>query len=164
MLAKAICRTENFSEEDSDVAAMAGILHETGKMILISKLPEQLEEAIKTSRSRQIPLYEVERDLTGVTHAELGGCLLELWGLPNSIIEAATFHHEPWQCPGDEFSIVSAVYAANVIDHQLCSSCGDGWFEGVNTDYLEQLSVIDRWPQWQKMHLPIEVEEHEYAR
>jgi putative nucleotidyltransferase with HDIG domain len=162
-LAREICRTKHMSEDDLDVASMAGILHDTGKMILIAKFSDKFAEAIRISRAEQIPLHEVEFNLLNVTHAQFGGCLLELWGIPNTIIEAATFHHEPWLCLSNEFSIIWAVYIANAIDHLLCCGLGDGWYEGIDMDYLERLGVTDKWSQWCGMHLPVEVGEYEYV-
>jgi len=160
-LASTICLSEEMTEEQAEAASMAGILHEAGKMVLITKFPDKCEEAIKISRQQQIPLYEVERDIIGVTHSELGGCLLDLWGLPNTMIESATFHHEPWLCSDNEFSIVSAVYAADALDHLLCCGLGDGWFEDVNREYLEQMGIADKWTKWGKKYLPIEISESE---
>ena len=162
-LAKAICRTEHMSDEDLDVASMAGILHDTGKIILIAKFSDEFAEAIRISRARRIPLRDVEFDLLNVTHAQLGGCLLELWGIPNPIIEAATFHHEPGQCVSDEFSIISAVYIADAIDHRLCCGLGDGWHEEVDMDYLAQFGLVEKWPQWCSMCLPVEAGEYEHV-
>ena len=149
------------SDEDLDVASMAGILHDTGKIILIAKFSDEFAEAIRISRARRIPLRDVEFDLLNVTHAQLGGCLLELWGIPNPIIEAATFHHEPGQCVSDEFSIISAVYIADAIDHRLCCGLGDGWHEEVDMDYLAQFGLVEKWPQWCSMCLPVEAGEYE---
>ncbi len=163
VLAKAICRTEHMSDDDLDVASMAGILHDAGKIILIAKFAEKFAEAIRISRTQQIPLCDVEFDLLNVTHAQLGGCLLELWGIPNPIIEAATFHHDSWQCLGNEFSIISAVHIANAIDHMLCCGLGDGWREEVDMDYLAQLGLADKWPKWCSMHLPVEIGESQYV-
>lgn len=163
-LARNICRAEHMSEEDLDVASMAGILHDTGKMILIANFSDQFAEAIRISRAGRIPLYQVEFDLLNVTHAQLGGCLLELWGIPNTIIEAATFHHEPWQCLSDEFSTTSAVYIADAIDHQLCCGLGDGWREDIDMDCLEQFDLTDKWHKWCGMCLPVEAGEYNYVR
>jgi putative nucleotidyltransferase with HDIG domain len=162
-LARHICMARNMSEDEVDTAAMAGILHDAGKMVLIARFPEQFEQAIEISRSQNIPLYEAEYDLLNINHAELGGCLLDLWGLPNPIIEAATFHHEPWLCPTEKFSVASAVYAANNIDHQLCAWLKTGAAEPPDHDYLEKLSVIQEWPQWRAKHLQVNVEELEYV-
>jgi len=164
-LARNICRAEHMTDDSLDVAAMAGILHDTGKMILIAKFSDRFAEAIRISRQEQIPLYQVESELMNVTHAQLGGCLLDLWGIPNTIIEAATFHHEPWQCLIEGISITSAVYIADIIDHLFCCGLGDGWCEDIDTDYLEQLKLTDKWKKWCQMLLPVvESGEYEYVR
>lgn len=162
-MAKKISRAQHMTEDDLDVASMAGILHDTGKMILIANFADRYAEAIRISRDEQIPLYQTEFDLLNVTHAQLGGCLLELWGIPNTIIEAATFHHEPWQCISDGFSITAAVYIADAIDHQFCAGLGDGWRENIDTDYLEQLGLTDKWHKWRQMLLPVEAGEYAYV-
>jgi HD-like signal output (HDOD) protein len=37
----------------------------------------------------------VEQDRFGVSHAEVGGYLLGIWGLPYSLVEAVANHHRP---------------------------------------------------------------------
>ena len=162
-LARAICKAEGFSEQQQEMAMMAGILHDTGKMVLVSEFTEQLREIIKISRTNKTPYHVVESRLLDMTHADLGGCLLNLWGINTDIVESATFHNAPQQCPNENFSVVSAVYVANVIDHQLCCGLGDGWSESIDMDYLERIGVADKWSQWQKMHLPVQVEEYEHV-
>jgi putative nucleotidyltransferase with HDIG domain len=162
-LAKAICRSEHLSDDDLDIASMAGILHDAGKIILIAKFAEEFAEAIRISRTQKMPMGEVEYSLLNVTHAQLGGCLLELWGIPNPIIEAATFHHKPDLCASDEFSIIWAVHIADAIDHMLCCGLGDGWHEEVDMDYLDRFGLADKWPKWCSMHLPVETVESQYV-
>lgn len=140
MLARAMCEERMMGEEELEIATMAGILHDTGKMILIASCPDAYEQAILDSRREQRDLYEYEKNLH-VTHTDLGGCLLELWGLPNAIIETAAYHHDPTLSIGPEFNINTAVYAANILDHQLCSSPGDGLHQLVNLNFFEQLGL-----------------------
>ncbi|MBE0534112.1 MAG: HDOD domain-containing protein [Phycisphaerae bacterium] len=162
-LAKTICKSRQMTQEDMDMASMAGILHDTGKIVFISRFPKELTEAIRLSRHRQVPLYEVERELLDVTHAELGGGLLDLWGLPNTIIEAATYHHEYPDSLDDGFSVISAVRIANMIDHELCCGLADGFAPPLEAALLEKLGVADQREQWRSLHLRIEAEEHEYV-
>ncbi len=160
-LARSICKTQKFTDQQQEIAMMAGILHDTGKMILITEFDYEFSEIIRLSRVEQKPCHEIERETIDLTHAELGGCLLNLWGLGNDIIEAATFHHEPEQCVDNGFSIATAVYLANAIDHQLCSSLSDGWSEDINMDILETLELTEMLPEWKRMHIPTEEEIHE---
>jgi putative nucleotidyltransferase with HDIG domain len=162
-LARSICKSQKLSEQQQEVAMMGGILHDTGKMILISEFDYEFAEIIRLSRVEKRPCHEIERETIDLTHAELGGCLLNLWGLGNDIIEAATFHHEPEQCVDNGFSISTAVYLANEIDHQLCSSLSDGWSEDINMDVVETLGLTEMIPEWKRLHIPTEEEVHEYA-
>jgi len=160
-LARTICKTQKMTDQQQETAMMAGILHDTGKMILIAEFDYELAEIIRLSRVEKRPCHEIERETIDLTHAELGGCLLNLWGLGNDIIEAATFHHEPAEGIKDGFSIATSVYLANAIDHQLCSSLGDGWSEAIDMSILEELDIVEQLPEWLRIHIPTEVEEPE---
>jgi HD-like signal output (HDOD) protein len=45
--------------------------------------------------SKRISFREAELLVLGITHSELGACLLGTWGLPLPILEAIAWHHEP---------------------------------------------------------------------
>ncbi len=162
-LAKEICKSEDLSDEDQETASMAGILHDAGKMILISKFTDRLREAIEISKQKGQTVHDAERELILVTHAELGGCLLDLWGLPNAIIEAVTFHHEPSLSIGDEFSLISAIHIADAIDHEFCCELGGGRPKMIDMAYLQRLGIEDKLDSWRKMHLPVLEEEYEHV-
>ncbi len=162
-LAKAICKSLQMSQDQMDMASMAGILHDAGKIVMISKFPREWTEAISLSRQRQQPLYAMERQLLEVTHAELGGGLLDLWGLPNTIIEAATYHHEYPDNLEEGFSVIAAVRIANMIDHELCCGLADGFVPPLKIELLENLGVADKLALWKSLHLRVEIEEHEYV-
>lgn len=159
-LARRICSSIGMTEEDIDVANMAGIMHDTGTIIMISEFPDQFAESIEISRAVQRPLWEIESELIGLTHSEIGGCLMELWGLPDVIIEATTYHHDPDRCLQSEFCVLSAVYIADVLDHHFCSGIGGGVGGEMNMNYLDKIGVADKLPGWTEMHLPIGLEEY----
>lgn len=162
-LARAICKSQKMTDQQQETAMMAGILHDTGKMIMIAEFDYELSEIIRLSRVEKRHCFEIERESMDLTHAELGGCLLNLWGLGNDIIEAATFHHEPQECIKDGFSIAISVYLANAIDHQFCSYLSTGWTEEIDMDILEELELIEYLPEWKKVLIPSEETEHEYV-
>ena len=55
----------------------------------------------------------------GFTHAEIGAYLLGLWGLPYILVEAIALHHGPSRVPHENFDAALAVYAANLLAHEL---------------------------------------------
>jgi putative nucleotidyltransferase with HDIG domain len=158
-IGRAICSSLKMSDEDLDIASMAGILHDAGKMILISRFPDEYDQALADSRKRGFPCYGAERQVMVASHAELGGYLLDLWGLPNPIIEAVTFHHEPWLSVQQGFSVTDAIYIANKLDKQRMCSMADGYVEPLDMDYLAERGVADMLPQWQLQHHAVLAEE-----
>jgi HD-like signal output (HDOD) protein/ActR/RegA family two-component response regulator len=80
---------------DADSAFMAGLMYDLGQLLLATVAPERFVQARERAAASQIPLHVAERQLWGVTHAEVGAFLLGLWGLPYPIIEAVANHHAP---------------------------------------------------------------------
>jgi len=76
-------------------AFLASLLHDIGKLVLATRLPAKLREAHRLSIAEKIAPHEAESRVLGVTHAEIGGYLLALWGMPYPVVEAVAFHHRP---------------------------------------------------------------------
>ena len=74
---------------------VAGLLHDLGSLIVYRKLPELAREALlRTCHSNEV-LYQVEQEILGFDHAEVGLELARAWKLPSSLMESIGFHHEP---------------------------------------------------------------------
>ena len=96
-----------------DDAFTAGMLHDVGVLVLASKKPDQLADAIEMARTEGIPVYSAEQQTHGATHAEIGAHLLDLWGIPHPIVEAVAYHHAPGKAAGRLLDQVTAVYVAD---------------------------------------------------
>ena len=70
------------------------------------------------ARAEHIPLWEAERAVFGASHAEVGGYLLGLWGLPLSLVETAVFHHFPAKCQTRELDSLAIVHIADVLEQK----------------------------------------------
>ncbi len=97
-------------------AFVAGILHDVGKLVLATRIPARLASAIEVSEASGRPLHEVEWSTHGVSHAEVGGYLLGIWGLPHVIVEAVTLHHRPHVAESGGVGVLAAVHAADAFD------------------------------------------------
>lgn len=117
-LARRIAQTEHADETTVGYAATAGMLHDIGKVVLASQWPKAYHEVLARTRQETVSLWEAERAVFGASHSEVGAYLLGLWGLPDSIIEAVAWHHQPEVCPGDHFTPLTAVHVANALAHE----------------------------------------------
>jgi HD-like signal output (HDOD) protein len=83
-------------------ALIAGILHDIGRLIML-KIPEQCRMVMDYIERTGCDLVKAEYTVMNTSHAELGAYLLGLWGLPNNIVEAVAFHHNPSKLLEDVF-------------------------------------------------------------
>lgn len=76
-------------------AYAAGLLHDIGMLVLDRTLGAGYGGIIAKAREQARPLFEVEREVLGTDHAEVGGRLLEVWRMPTALAQAVSCHHTP---------------------------------------------------------------------
>ncbi|MFO1475134.1 MAG: response regulator [Verrucomicrobiota bacterium] len=118
-VARRILQLEQATAAEAEEAYTAGMLHDSGKLMLAASLPEQFQQALNLSAERQIPLHQAELEIYGATHAGAAGYLLGLWGLPAPVVEAVAFHHFPAQSGSSLFGPLGAVHVADVLEKEL---------------------------------------------
>lgn len=151
--ARQICVEEKFDPHLLNEVYTAGMLHDVGKVILAAACPDDFA-AIQEHASRQaVSLIEAEREILNCSHADIGAFMLGIWGLPNNIIEAAAYHHQPAASEGKIFSMLTAVHAANVIFYQLNGH--EAHAPQLDVDYLRQLGMESRFEAWKRLCMEI---------
>ncbi|MEO8425838.1 MAG: response regulator [Verrucomicrobiota bacterium] len=145
--AKLIALAENAERKMVDEAFIAGMLHDTGKLVLASNFAEQYNEVFRLARENKREVVMAELDVFGATHADVGGYLLGLWGLPVPVVEAIALHHNPGKTIHKTFSPLTAVHAADVLVHESQMS-GTGISAGFDANYLGELGLSDRPDVW----------------
>jgi putative nucleotidyltransferase with HDIG domain len=148
LVAQKIARLQKLDRNGADEAYVAGMLHDIGKVMLAASLPDQYSKAVELSVEQQIPLCDAEREVFGVTHAQVGAYLLGLWGLPISIVEAVAFHHEPLDAGVKAFTPLSAVHIASALERELCDPQAHAAEKEINLEYVEDLALADRVEDW----------------
>lgn len=150
-LARKIAAAEHCDSKFEDQCFLAGLLHDVGQLILASSVPEQYARVIENARQKNLPLWEAEKLEYGATHAEVGGYLLALWGLPAPVVEAVAFHHRPLDCVQHGFSPAIALHVANGFAHDLATSHADSPGNRIDMACLKKLSMEKRFEVWQQI-------------
>lgn len=142
--AKLLVQVELKDRKMMDEAFVAGLLHDAGKSALAFNFPEQYSRVTAKARSG-VDLLLAEKEAFGANHADVGGYLLGLWGLPTPVVEAIALHHHPAQSTASSFTPLTAVHGANALIH-----AGPADVPAVDFCYLERLKLTGRLSVWRK--------------
>lgn len=118
ILARRIAILKSLSSEDIEDSYLSGLLHEIGKLILLSNYSTEDIDLLSSKTS----------------HANIGAYLLGVWGLPNSIVEAVAFHNIYIFMEPDQFTPTKAIFIANKISQSKKYS-----FEDLNEQNIDEI-------------------------
>jgi len=110
---------------DPEEAFLAGIFHDTGKLVMSDLLGGDYDECLNVEHDEE--LCRLEESRFGTTHAQVGERCGEFWGLPPEVTGAIGMHHQMPQ-PEDieQVDLATCLAAAD----QLCRC----WQIGPGTD------------------------------
>lgn len=115
-IARRLMLSERIRGQDAFSAAM---LADAGVLVLMSRQPRLFQEIVAEARRNERSLPAVEREVLGVTHAEVGAYLLGIWGLPYSIVEAVAHHHAPQAATAGGLDVPTAVHVGGALAAEL---------------------------------------------
>ncbi|WP_419787689.1 HDOD domain-containing protein [Pseudodesulfovibrio sp.] len=81
--------------EDPEEYAVAGLLHDLGKVVTAVQLPELHQAVLETVKIKDLTYFQAEKDVMGFGHDRINAWLARHWGLPPNIREAMARHHAP---------------------------------------------------------------------
>jgi len=97
-------------------AYLAGLLHDLGT-ILIDQYLHKPFCRILDRLDPETPICQVEQEVMGFDHAELGQFVALKWHLPEHLTTSIRYHHEPLQYDGPHRDMVHMVALANFFCH-----------------------------------------------
>jgi len=100
-----------------DVAFTAGLLHGIGRLVLVTRYPEQYDAVLRECERVDGDLLETERAMLGVDHVLAGRALAEHWQFSDTLRQAIAFHGQP-EMPGAGF-LATIVHVASAVAHAL---------------------------------------------
>jgi putative nucleotidyltransferase with HDIG domain len=128
---------KSLSISDADEVFTAALLHDIGKLVLGDYVQEDLGK-IEVMVAKGISFEVAEYIVLGTNHADIGARILQGWALPQDLVNAVSWHHDPESC--DKYCLLSdVVHVANVVGRRV------GFGKGRNGQTLEpSLEVIER--------------------
>lgn len=114
-LSRSIAASQSNQSHLIDDSYVSGMMHDIGKLILAVNMREAYQDVLYSARDAGCPVWQMEQERFGTSHAEIGAYLLALWGFPNSVVEAVAFHHTPSLAAHEQFSPLTAVHFANAL-------------------------------------------------
>jgi len=140
-----------FETKDRTLASQAfaaGLLHDLGKVVLVTNFDDLYGRVHSLARKQPVPIWDIEKEMFGANHGEIGACLVGMWNLPMPIVDAAAFHHEPPLGENDRLTPLAAVHIANVLERELRPDEEFRVAPIINTAFLNELGLLQRLPIW----------------
>jgi HD-like signal output (HDOD) protein len=107
-------------ELDADDAYTCGLVHDVGRLVLLSDQQDNFVEALRYANDRNMPLARAEAEVFGFTHAHVGGLLARHWKLSEKTAAAIMYHHSPGT-DAEQWARGFLVHAADTIAHTVTS-------------------------------------------
>ena len=89
---------------------VAGLLHDLGKI----PFGDEYIDVLHKATDEQLPLIDVEREILGVDHQEVGRLIAKKWKLNEAMTSAIAFHHDVEAAPEEQRVRAAYVGLANM--------------------------------------------------
>jgi putative nucleotidyltransferase with HDIG domain len=133
--------------EDPEEALVAGLLHDIGVLILAKHGLKEYMDVRKRHDETGKPVIELEREILGITHPELGALLAEKWKLPDILIIPVRYHHHeilPREMHSQARLLTNIIHVADVMCEVFSVSASREQILKFRTVAQERLALPDK--------------------
>ena len=132
--------------KQANEAFVAGLLHDVGLLVVAAYLPDRFTAVREACGNGNFAIRDVEYELIGANHSDIGAYLLNLWGLPYAVVEAVARHHDAFDLSERKMDATHAVAIAEaIVDSSLPGTqVREASDEALNKKYLEELGLLER--------------------
>lgn len=127
---------------DPDELASVGLLHDLGKAVLKMYLPKQFESIRALTLENHMCFHEAEMQISGVTHAAIGGRLLDKWNLPERVVKPIQYHHDH-ELPENYRKETALLRLADLmVRAEGCGFSGDNSMPDFSPEMASELNLV----------------------
>lgn len=125
---------------DHEAFFTAGLLHDIGRLVIAKVAPESVAEIDSIVKSEGADIVEVEAQLIGVTHIDVGAALMKKWSLPSLLSQCVLKHHSTEHLGPFAMDTCIVFLANQLSQHELA-------------DDEEQMdAILSAIPNWQESY------------
>ncbi len=138
-----------FSADTADELFVVGLLHDIGKILLARELSKYSDECVKFMvDSETLDVTEMEREVLGIDHCEVGGVIISRWKIGSAIEDLINshhgHHHENKNCRAALYSAVLS-FADFLCDEMKVGIDKDcRWVDSIPDSLVETLGLDDQ--------------------
>lgn len=97
---------------------IAGLIHDIGKVLMNNFFPDEMQQIIETSQSKGGLIIDIEKNVLGLTHEEIGIAIGKKWNFEKNLLYAVGRHHLP-VAKGDSAIYSMVVHVADTFAKAL---------------------------------------------
>lgn len=128
---------------NQEFAFTAGLLHDIGRLVLVTRFPKLYESALKHRATHDAYLLDSERAVLGIDHVVAGHALAQHWNFSVPLQSAIAQHHDPQDCGSR--SLAAIVHVADAITHALdLSGLDDDLVSPISLEAWESLGLDEK--------------------
>lgn len=151
-IAEAIARAESLNQEIASKAYLAAFMHDIGKIILATHLPDKYATMLSIMETREMLQPSAEKHVFGSGHPDVGAFLLALWGMPSSIFIPVACHHELHRCQDSQQTVLAAIaHTANIFEHAATIGDWQDVEDHLDVESLDMSGLKQRLPVWREV-------------
>lgn len=120
---------------------VAGLIHAIGRLVLLLKAPDAYLAVLQTHRKTQEPLHEVEKEMLGYTHAEVGSELLLQWNFPHTLRFAVRYQHAPGSTASAFLEAAIVHTAVFIAESMQLGNSGETLIPPLNTTSFDKIGL-----------------------
>ncbi|MBN2802638.1 MAG: HDOD domain-containing protein [Deltaproteobacteria bacterium] len=125
------------------LAYTAGILHDIGKSIIAGFMGGKTDLLMKfADENSDKNFLDAEKEVVGVTHAEVGYELAKHWNFPLVFQTACLYHHNPSMAQAEDKHLAYVIHLGDILAMMGGSSTGaDAMMYTMDSNYTDYLTV-----------------------
>jgi putative nucleotidyltransferase with HDIG domain len=112
-------------EVDPEEAFTAGLIHDVGQALCLRFRPDAYGKLVREAYKSGKPLLGVEKEVVGIDHTRLGAWAASRWRLPEPLVNAVAWHHDPGlvdEESGDIYRLVRVIHMADIAARAMHAS------------------------------------------